>query len=72
MDGTLDFDCFHFELYTNSLNLCKTLRKYHFRHFKGKSMVNFYISSALCQNFANSESCHILRLVQEAKISNFR
>ena len=25
------------------LNLCKTLRKYLFRHVKGKSMTNFYI-----------------------------
>ena len=37
-----------------------TLRKYLFRHAKGKSMVNFYI--ALGQNLTNSESCSILRL----------
>ena len=42
--------------YNNSLNLCKTLRKYLFRHAKGKSMVNFYIVNALGQNLANSES----------------
>ena len=48
--------------HTNSLNICKTLRKYLFRHAKGKSMVNFYIFNAIGQNFANSESCPILRL----------
>ena len=52
----------------NSLNPCKTLRKYLFRHAKGKSkvaliMVNFYIVNALGQNLANSESCPILKLL---------
>ena len=59
MDGTLDFANFHWgrafnsnnTYYTNSLNLCKTLRKYLFRHAKGKCMVNFYIVSVLGQNF---------------------
>ena len=45
------------QCYTNSLNLCKTLRKSFFRHAKGKSMVNIYIFNALGQNLANSESC---------------
>jgi hypothetical protein len=35
-------------------------------------MVNFYNINALGQNLANSESCPILRLLQEAKICNFR
>ena len=38
------------------------LRKYIFRHAKGKSMVNFFIVNVLGQNLANSESCPILRL----------
>ena len=50
-------------IYTNSLNLCKTLRKYLFRHAKVKTMVTFYIVNALGQNLANSESCPILRLL---------
>ena len=41
----------------------KALRKYLFRHAKGKSMVNFYIVNALGQNLANLESCPILRLL---------
>ena len=41
----------------------KTLRKYPFRHFKGKIMFNFYIINALGQNLANSESCLILRFL---------
>ena len=55
-----------------SLNICKTLRKYLLRHVKGKSRVNFYIFNVPGQNFANSESCPILRLLQEAKICTFR
>ena len=49
--------------YTNLLKLCIILRKYLFRHAKGKSMVNFYIVNALGPNLANSESCPILRLL---------
>ena len=41
----------------------QNLRKYLFRHAKGKSLVNFYIVNALGQNLANSESCPILRLL---------
>ena len=41
--------------YTNSLNLCKSLRKYLFRHSRGKSMVFFYIVNALGQNLPYSE-----------------
>ena len=51
-----------FNLDNATQTLCKTLRKYHFRHAKGKSMVNFYIVNALGQNLANPESCPILRL----------
>ena len=41
MEGTLDFDCFNLGgSYTNSLNICKTLRRYLFRHAKDNSMVN--------------------------------
>ena len=39
------------------------LRKYFFRHAKGKSIVNFYIVNVQGQNFANSESCPIVRLL---------
>ena len=55
--------------YTNSLNLCKTLRKYLFRHAKGKSMVNFYIVNALGQNLANSES--ILQIMHTVNANSF-
>ena len=51
-----------------TLNLCKTLRKYIFRHAKGRSRVNFYIVNTLDQNLADSESFPILRFLQEAKI----
>ena len=65
MDGTLDFANFNWgrisnfnNMYnTNSLHLNKTLRKFLFRHARGKSMVNLYIVNALGQNLANSESC---------------
>ena len=71
MDGTLDFANDNWgrilnsnnAKYKNSFNLYKPLRKYLFRHAKGKSMVNFYIVNALGQNLANSESCLILRLL---------
>ena len=43
--------------------LTKILRKYLFRHVKGKSMVNIDIANTLGQNLANSESCPILRLL---------
>ena len=71
MEGTLDFDCFYLEgeafnpnnvTQTHSI-FVKILRKYLFRHAKGKSMANFYIINALGQNLANSESCPILRLL---------
>ena len=79
MDGTAIFDLptlggpFNpFNVKKNSLNICKTLRKYFFRPDKGMRMVNFYIFNVLGQNLANSESCPILRLLQEAKICTFR
>ena len=52
--------------------LCKTFRKYIFRHAKGKSLANFDNSDALGENWENSESCPILRLLWRAKICNFR
>ena len=70
MEGTLDFDSLDigvnfqpWKWYRNWLNLTKTLRKYFFRHAKGKSLVNFDISNDLGENWANSESCPILRLL---------
>jgi hypothetical protein len=80
MEVTLDVDCFKLggSFYPNNITQTPsifvklTFRKYLFRHPKGKSMVNFYIINALGQNLANSESCSILRLLQEAKICNFR
>ena len=70
MEGTLDFDSFNIGAnfspllcYTMSLNLCKNLRKYPFRDFKGMRMFNFYIINALGQNLAISESCLILRFL---------
>ena len=70
MDGTFDFANFNWGSILNSNNatqthsiFVKTLRKYLFRHAKGKSMVNFYIVNALGQNLANSESFPIPRLL---------
>ena len=75
MDGTLSFANFNWGRILNSnnatRNLCKTFRKYLFRHVKVKCMVNFYIVNALGHNFENSESCPILRLLEEAKVCNF-
>ena len=55
MEGTLDYanDDWHRAFnpkYTNSLNFCKTLRKYLFRHAKGESLANFDINNALDLN----------------------
>ena len=50
-------------LFAKLTQSCKTLRKYLFRHSKGKSMVNLDIVNALGQNLANSESCSTLRLL---------
>ena len=60
MEGKLEFDSVDLgeQCYINSLNHCKTLMKYSFRHVKGKSIANFCIINALCQNLANSESCN--------------
>ena len=70
MEGTLNFDSLDWEANLNLNNgtethsiFVKKLRKYFFRHAKGKSTVNFYIVNALGQNLANSESCPILRLL---------
>ena len=71
MDETLDLANANWGRILNSndttqtikLNLCKTLRKYLFRHAKGKSMVYFYTVNVLGQILANSESCSILRLL---------
>ena len=70
MDGTFDFANANWgrilnsnnAKYTNSLNLCKTLRKYLFRHAKGKSMVNFYTVNPLGQNLANSNLLGVLSI----------
>ena len=43
MNRTLDFANFNWGRILNSNNATQTLRKYLFRHAKGKSMVNFYI-----------------------------
>ena len=56
----------HFDQYSMG-ELCKSLRKYIFRHAKSKGIVNFYIVNALDQNLANSESCPILILFQRPK-----
>ena len=56
---------------THSIHICKTVKKTFFRHAKGIRKVNFYIVNALGQKLANSESCPILGLLQEAKICNF-
>ena len=55
------FDEYDKDLGEYTFALCKSWRKYLFRHAKGTSMVNLYIVNALCQNVANSESCPILR-----------
>ena len=64
MDETLDYDCFHkganFSLLKNSICLCKTLRKYLYRHVKGQSWVNFYISNG--QNRNSYEFSKIIKI----------
>ena len=77
MDGTLDLSVLTQGDTSNPMlhkltQSYKTLRKCLFKHVNGKSMVNFYSIKALGQNVINSESYFILRLLQEAKICNFK
>ena len=76
MDRTLNFYYFDLRPILNpnnvtqihkSLNLSKTfLKKYLFKHAKGKSMAIFNICNAQGQKLKTSESCPYLKL--EAKI----
>ena len=63
--------CFAEVLYSRIIPV-NNLRKYAFRHLKGKRMSNFYFINALGQNLANSEPFLVLRFLFGAKICNFR
>ena len=61
IDGILDFECYSLAqktqiFYTNSINLCKTLRKYLSRHVKEIPWLVFTFAMVHGQKLGNSES----------------